>query len=55
MKKRDRNQCRLHAPATPFLEMFVLRNKVSSTPACKHRDIIPKVKTRNSEIIATQK
>ena len=55
MKKRNRYECRLHAPSTPFLEMFVLRNKVSSTPACKHCNLIPKVKTRNSEIIETQK
>lgn len=55
MKKRDRNQCRLHAPSTPFLEMFVLRNKISSTPACQHCDIITKVKTSNSERVETQK
>ena len=55
MKKRDRNQCRLHAPSTPILEDFMLKNIVSSTTDCKHRDIIPKLKTRNSEIIETQK
>lgn len=55
MKKSDRNQCRLFAPSTPFLEMFVLRNKFSSTPACKHCEFIPKVKIRNSEIVETQK